>query len=1712
MASSTSSLRSTNYIGSLEQAAYSSSIGQSLCGNFDVLNNNADDVISVSAFDANPSGNHSSNTQRMQELYAKKAEQQEKRNSLQQAYTNQQTDINDRKEKIIQEQTSDSKENKENKDNYDTLKAKYDQVNAEKSAAASNLTAAQQKTTQVDTNISSKANEISKTTSDLNAARSALESARAAQAKSSSSDNDNENRDSQGGDGGDVAAKEAEVNRLEAALQTQQNQASQLQREKEQLAVEVQEKQNAVETLENSLREIESQMRTCEDKMAPEGSKLQKTIDEDQELSTLKKSQEQTLKQINDIDSDLEEIENQIQEEERDNADLQALRSDDAHNQLESAAQQAGCINIDTVTKVQESAAQSKYNKPYASLSDEERIAVEADIDGQVTLEVMKKAQNILESDPDNEAALAVIAKADQDLYARRNWAELNCKNSIDNLPEELNLRVFSEMEKARASADMQGADSEIASLTAVSEYIKNALEGSEISETDKSALRETLTASETYAAALQQADAGYEIREHVTQILLDDTKKDNNNSEVSSLYEDRTHAANELKELTRDAQDAQNNLETYKKEYVENYFSQDSDDSRRRNDLNNEYEKAKQQYNEAGDAKSAASYSITDKRHTEEVIEERTHAIERYDAQISSLDKQIDFLSDPDKYLADHNIDKQRLLNDTEKYLKENPSVDPALADLKNLISVDLPQGDSNDKIGNAYNAERDNYYETMEKLRSEKADELKHQRGLIEADKRDQIKRVTSNQAHLALIQDQNSNPGDPSLSEHLEKQIEAVDEALNEKNNAEEALNALTNDPALAEALAKDEKYQSLLRNAEAAQKKKDQKQAEICNYDAQIVAAQADNDFQAAAKQAGFDVDAVTAQAQNEAARDRYGKDYTALTPAEQEIVRAQAVSSSTLQMMETAVGMLNDDPDNAAVQAVLEKGQKNLCAQDGVVFAALLQQTGQLPDDLSNAVNDILIEAQEENQASEDSSSIERAFADKLYSFVHDGSLSAEDKSALQEFMKSTETYKTTLDNVSQGMDKLDAAEGALQRSELAAMKNDMAESLGINTEDIIVFQGTDSADDITVVPRADGSLYVCMGDKIEHYSAEEAKRLLIDGGKGNDNIKVSSQYYCKDAMPIVPEMKRDDRGTYFDTTAAENMTGLHIYGGEGSDDIEGGSGSDIIYGGSGGDRIYGGKGGLDYVVGGEGSDDVDCRDSEGCVVFGGDGQDLIRGSKYGDYIDGGNNSDFIYAGRGDDNVIGGDGDDVIDAGRGYDNVDGGAGSDHIKTRDGGGIYKGGIGDDTIEADWGSDIRIYDEGGKDKYVVKEGKIKVFDFDGYRLDSTDSSNSVSILEFSDKNDITDENADSIDKLVLDSILNPEAEDQSESINAAAQQVSEAHSDNAASAINNALNAGKKTEGVADGTSSVIADVKKRDIDADDGKTKETKTKEKQELDQDHKEFASKSKRRQAYMTLAQSCFDIQKNEYGKAAHKGLDAISTLASSNLSKAASKVWSSFEDISGLVQAGAADNYAEFLDNAGSTCGDFNASVETIEKMYTNSTLSYLDKEKLREIPGLLDKIDDETLQSIKTIDDITEKLDEKTIESIPGLKGMLEGYDSLQTLTEFAGKVDKVGSVLSLIKDTIDISNSLEAGDRADYIKNGFSFIASSGAVIGFAHPAAGALVAAVGELGSATADTVYEWEGWDVTESQDLDNEFNRWNLTRSSSEEYKRNEFM
>ncbi len=224
-------------------------------------------------------------------------------------------------------------------------------------------------------------------------------------------------------------------------------------------------------------------------------------------------------------------------------------------------------------------------------------------------------------------------------------------------------------------------------------------------------------------------------------------------------------------------------------------------------------------------------------------------------------------------------------------------------------------------------------------------------------------------------------------------------------------------------------------------------------------------------------------------------------------------------------------------------------------------------------------------------------------------------------------------------------------------------------------DDFIVLRGTDGDDAINISNAENGGLKVDVNGIVKTFTAEEAAKLIIDGGAGCDKIKA------------------DDEVT----------TRLLITGGKDFDSIETGAGDDIVVDNQ----------GQNYIVTREGNDTIiahgsDLKEPYGLSVVHGRviNGNVVNAGAGNDYVEGSNFNDAIFGFAGSDEIHGYGGDDVLLAGVGRDSVYGGDGSDYIEAQGEGASLYGGHDDDTIDS-WGQAFVIADTHGKNDIKAEKG---------------------------------------------------------------------------------------------------------------------------------------------------------------------------------------------------------------------------------------------------------------------------------------------------------------------------------------------------------------------------------------------------------------------
>ena len=750
----------------------------------------------------------------------------------------------------------------------------------------------------------------------------------------------------------------------------------------------------------------------------------------------------------------------------------------------------------------------------------------------------------------------------------------------------------------------------------------------------------------------------------------------------LNDLYSQKAQAECELGDLKCQSDDATAKIDARKQELIQNKQGDQASEQ-----TNEKYNEAKAEYDNASAAKKEAQQELS--------------------------------------HLTRENSTNDQAINSNAQHKQQNSQeLSSAQSELNSLTPPTAPSGDDEEAQA-SYQAELEAYNAKKSELESK-------------------ISRLEAKQQQLESEAQQLQGTKDQLAQQMQEAQsnIEQQDAAMQAAQaKIEELQQQIDGDPELQQAINEDSELKSLQEEAEQIQQQQTDKEAEIAQLETQIAEAEAKNeglqsanadaasqDFQATAEEAGFDLAASVDGAQESVAQKKYGKSYEELTAEEQMAIEADIDGEITLGTMEQARQILEEDPNNEAALAVLEKGQGYMEAQENLTLAELSTSIEALPADMREGAAAAIAEARA-NGENPDSAAME-ALKQYASASAESYEFSASEKEALQKAVGAADSYYTYRECNAQAKEMTQASAPAQEEgtqptedganyssasnlesdvcgkeTSLDDMKRTISEKYGIETSDVQVLSGTGRGDTINVTSNDDGNIVVSVNGTEHTYTPDEAKKLIIDGGAGDDNITV-------------------------DESVTAN---LNIVGGKGDDTIYGGSGNDYIvddyghneiHGGAGNDTIkiagkgersfgefigdvFSGEATLTNTVYGDGGNDTIYGGDAQDTINGGGGNDTIYGGKGNDTIKGMSGNDIIVAGDGNDYVDGGTDDDLIDGGKGNDKLYGSGGNDTIYGRDGKDKIYGGFGEDTIFGGKGKDT-IDGGDGKDTIATVDGE--------------------------------------------------------------------------------------------------------------------------------------------------------------------------------------------------------------------------------------------------------------------------------------------------------------------------------------------------------------------------------------------------------------------
>lgn len=174
----------------------------------------------------------------------------------------------------------------------------------------------------------------------------------------------------------------------------------------------------------------------------------------------------------------------------------------------------------------------------------------------------------------------------------------------------------------------------------------------------------------------------------------------------------------------------------------------------------------------------------------------------------------------------------------------------------------------------------------------------------------------------------------------------------------------------------------------------------------------------------------------------------------------------------------------------------------------------------------------------------------------------------------------------------QGQPQSDALASALRPVIDRLESRLMLSAVVLDDDGVLSIQGTPGDDTVTVRPYAKGKgIKVIDGDEVHRFDAKAVKRIVFDGGAGDDSFRVLNMR----GTVTTPVEARGGAGDDVLSAGAGDDT---LFGGDGNDVLSGGSGDNLLVGGAGDDTIVG-REGKDTISGGGGDDAISTGGGKG---------------------------------------------------------------------------------------------------------------------------------------------------------------------------------------------------------------------------------------------------------------------------------------------------------------------------------------------------------------------------------------------------------------------------------------------------------------------------------------------------------------------------------
>ena len=337
-----------------------------------------------------------------------------------------------------------------------------------------------------------------------------------------------------------VVARKAEIQGRIDSLQAQQtqleNEYNQLEQKKAQLEQTMTAKEAAVKEQDTAMQKAQEKMDAAMQALTEENPEIKQALENDEQLKTLQKEVEDLEKQVGEKEQHIAKIDAKIAEVEAQNENVQALREDEADQAFQKAAKDAGADIEGSIESTQESVAKDKYGKSYDQLTEDEKRAIEVEVDGQVTTATMEWAKDKLKDDPNNKEAKAVLEKGQANLDAQKGVTFCSLSHAIDAMPRGMRDGASEAMEKAIEAAEANGEDANLAAMNALSKFAKENMNSADLDDEGRAAMKELGLKTDDYAKTLERDNEGYNLLVEAGLAEADETRN-KATDETSALF-----------------------------------------------------------------------------------------------------------------------------------------------------------------------------------------------------------------------------------------------------------------------------------------------------------------------------------------------------------------------------------------------------------------------------------------------------------------------------------------------------------------------------------------------------------------------------------------------------------------------------------------------------------------------------------------------------------------------------------------------------------------------------------------------------------------------------------------------------------------------------------------------------------------------------------------------------------------------------------------------------------------------------------------------------------------------------------------------------------------------------------------------------------------------------------------------------------------------